>query len=77
MQLFNYTLDQFSRRMATVGLESNVTVTSVAPVDGYTLEAQLRDLVAAQPPASAEAPTTSASEPPPAVSSGPSMRCVA
>ena len=43
-QLFNYTLDQFSEQLATAGLESNVTLVSIAPVNGYTLEAQMRAL---------------------------------
>ena len=70
-QLFNYTLNQFSRRLATVGLPSNVIVTSVAAVDGYTLEAQWRAL-SAQPPAGMAAPAP-APEPPFAIAPTPSL----
>ena len=43
-QLFTDSMDQFTRRLATAGLASNVTAMSVAPVDGYTLAAQMRAL---------------------------------
>ena len=43
-QLFNYSMDQFSQRLNTAGLASDLTLTSIAPVSGYTLEAQLRAL---------------------------------
>ena len=43
-QLFSNSLDQFSRRLMTAGLASNVTVSSFAPIDGHTLEAQMRAL---------------------------------
>ena len=43
-KLFADSMDQFTRRLATAGLASNVTFSSVAPVDGYTLAAQMRAL---------------------------------
>jgi hypothetical protein len=44
LQLFNYSLDQFSEQLNAAELASDVTLTSIAPVSGYTLEAQLRAL---------------------------------
>ena len=43
-QLFNYSMDQLSQRLTAAGLGSNLTLTSITPVSGYTLEAQLRAL---------------------------------
>ena len=68
-QLFGYSLDQFSRQLATAGLGSNISVASIAPVDGYTLEAQLRQLDG-QPsgfPALAPSEPASTPVPPPVV----------
>ena len=63
MQLFKDSMDQFTQRLNTAGLASNATLTSIASVSGYTLEAQLRALnvtssVAQREPASAPAPSS-------------------
>ena len=44
MQLFGYSLAQFSEQLATAGIATSAAVRSVTPVDGYTLEAQMRAL---------------------------------
>ena len=71
-QLFTDSTDQFTRRLATAGLASDVTVSSVAPVDGYTLAAQMRALNHL-PPVNAEAAVQSAGLPS-ALSPPPSSR---
>ena len=59
-------MDQFSQLLETAGPAANITLTSIAPVTGYTLEAQLRELsglpaINNEPPAS---PPSGAMQPP-------------
>ena len=43
-QLVSYSLDQFSRQLATAGLASNITSAVLTPVRGFTLGDQMRVL---------------------------------
>ena len=43
-QLFNDSFNLFPLELSAAGLDSTVTLTSIAPVNGHTLEAQMRSL---------------------------------
>ena len=44
VQLLNTSFNLFPQELTVSGLDSTVTLTSVVPVNGYTLEAQMRQL---------------------------------